>query len=139
MTREHRVSRAMVGGVIGVVLISALGLTVGLLAGRVNGGDGTSLLGGVSTGLITVLPWAIVLMVWRGYRQMDELGQRRTQLASAVAFVAVMLLAGTSYPLQQALKWPALPGFAYWLAGWAVFGVVTVTMAVADKRGGRAE
>lgn len=133
MTRERRVSRAIVGGVIGVVLISVLGLVVGLLAGQ------SSFLQGLSTGMLTVLPWAIVLMVWRGYRQMDELGQRRAQLASAVSFVAVMLLAGTYFPLQQALKWPGLPGFTYWLVGWAVFGVVTVTSSVADKRSGRAE
>ena len=129
MTRERRVSRAMMGGLIGVVLISVLGFVIGRLSGQ------SDFLHGVSTGILTVLPWAIVLMVWRGYRQMDELGQRRTLLASAAGFVAVMLLAGTYFPLQQALKWPALPGFTYWLVGWAVWGVMTAAMSLADKRG----
>ncbi len=120
--REQRVSRAMFKGLVGVLLISGLGVATGFYA-RANGSD---FLSGVQSGLMTVLPWAIVAMLYRGYRQMDELGKLSFLRASSVGFASVMLCAMTYFPLEQALKWSPMPLWVLWIVGCAVFGVVMV-------------
>lgn len=129
MTREQRVSRAMRKMLGAVLTISALGVVVGAL-GR------SDFLRGFSTGLLVVLPWAIVLMVWRGYRQMDEFGQRRSLRAAGAAFVVVMLACGTYFPLQQSAHWPELPVWLLWVVGWGSWGLALALEALQDRRAG---
>ncbi len=127
--REQRVARAMNRGLVGVVSLAVLGLITGFIA-RANGND---FLSGFQTALMTLLPWAVVLMVWRGYKQMDEYGKHNLLRASSVSFVVVMLLSQTYFPLEQALKLPAMPLWILWVVGWTVWGM---SLAVQNRSRG---
>ena len=69
------------------------------------------------------LPWVVLLMVWDGYRQMDEYGKLNMLRASSMALVALMLTVMTYFPLEQALKLPVLPMWILWPLGWLVWGI----------------
>lgn len=123
--REQRVSRAMTKGLVGVLLITGLGLGVGVYA-RASGSDFWS---GAQSGLMMVLPWAVFAMLYRGYRNMDEYGKISFLRASTVAFASVMLFVMSYFPLEQALKWPPLPLWILWVLGWAVYGLTTAVLS----------
>ena len=127
--REQRVARAMNRGLVGVLSLALLGLITGYVA-RANG---NTILSGFQTGLMTLLPWAVLLMVWRGYKQMDEYGKHNLLRASSVSFVVVMLLSQTYFPLEQALKLPAMPLWILWVVGWTVW---SISLAVQNRSRG---
>ena len=127
--RERRVSRVMMRGFLGVLLISVLGIGVGFFA-RASGSD---FLSGMQSGIMLGLPWAVLVMVWGGYRQMDEYGKLNLLRASSVAFAAVMVLVMTYFPLEQALKLSPMPLWILWVVGWAVWGV---TLGVVSRSRG---
>jgi hypothetical protein len=93
---------------------------------------GSEYLRGVSVGMLMTLPWAAVLMIWRAYGQLDEFGRQRQTQAAAVAFVVVMLLAMTYFPLQVAASWPALPLWVLWVVGVTTWGAVLVAGELRD-------
>ena len=117
--REQKVSRAMLRGLAGVVVVALVGVFIGFLARS----SGNSFLKGMQAGAMAGLPWVVLLMVWDGYRQMDEYGKLNMLRASSMALVALMLTVMTYFPLEQALKLPVLPMWILWPLGWLVCGI----------------
>jgi len=82
--------------------------------------------------LLTGLPCGLLILAYRGYRTLDEYGKLNLLRASTVAFASVMLTAMTYYPLEQALKLPAMPLWILWVVGWSVW---SLTFAVLNHKG----
>lgn len=127
--REQKVSRAMFRGLAAVMTVAVVGVVVGVLARS----SGNSFLSGMQSGMMAGLPWVVLAMVWGGYRQMDEYAKLNMLRAASVSFAALMLLAMTYFPLEQALKLPPMPLWILWVVGWATWGV---TLGVVSRSRG---
>ena len=127
--REQKVSRAMFRGLAAVMTVAVVGVVVGVLARS----SGNSFLSGMQSGMMAGLPWVVLAMVWGGYRQMDEYAKLNMLRAASVSFAALMLLARTYFPLEQALKLPPMPLWILWVVGWATWGV---TLGVVSRSRG---
>ncbi|WP_027482131.1 hypothetical protein [Deinococcus pimensis] len=130
--REQRVARAMTRGLVATVLIALGGLFFAVLGGRAS----SDFLRGVSTGMLAVLPWAVAVMVWLGYRQLDEFGRLRQTQAAAISLVVVLLLAMTYYPLELAVPLAPLPLWILWVVGVGTYGLALGVMSARDGRAG---
>jgi len=126
--RERRVARVLFRAVVSVLTIGTLALGSGYL-GHLRGSDFWT---GFSFGLLTGLPCGLLILAYRGYRTLDEYGKLNLLRASTVAFASVMLTAMTYYPLEQALKLPAMPLWILWVVGWSVW---SLTFAVLNHKG----
>ena len=126
--RDRRIRSAVLGGLIGSLLIGGLGVASGLLARR----TGSNFLHGFTTGLLLALPLALAYMFLRAYRQMDEYGQRLHQRAGSAAFLLTMLATACTFALQPALRFE-VPLWAVYVFGMLAWAVATAVISVRER------
>ncbi|UQN05750.1 hypothetical protein [Deinococcus sp. QL22] len=87
----------------------------------------------LGAGILAALPLFFAVMTVLGIRQMDEYGRQLHARAASIAFLVVMLLAGTLISLEAILDFHTPPWVLY-VAGMGVWGTVGCVLAARDGR-----
>lgn len=127
--REHRVNRLSLWMGIGGGSVAVLG-AVAVALGRMQNIPAFNNLG---AGILAALPLFFAVMTVLGIRQMDEYGRQLHARAASIAFLVVMLLAGTLISLEAILDFHTPPWVLY-VAGMGVWGTVGCVLAARDGR-----
>lgn len=127
--RERRVNRLSLwmglgGG--GVALLAALAVTIGRA-------QNIPLFNSFGAGVLAALPLFFAVMTVLGIRQMDEYGRQLHARAASIAFLVVMLLAGTLVSLEAIFGFRT-PPWALYVAGMSVWGIAGWVLAARDGR-----
>lgn len=112
----------------GGALLSLLG-ALALAFGRQLGSEFWQ---GVGTGVLTTLPLFFGVMAIRMVGGMDEYGRQLHQRAASVAFLVVMVVAGSLIALEAALGLH-VPAWALYVTGMATWGLTTAVLSVRDR------
>ncbi|WP_240741105.1 hypothetical protein [Deinococcus sp. Arct2-2] len=127
--RERRVNRMSLWMGLGGGSVAVLG-AVAVAVGRTQNIPAFNTLG---AGILAALPLFFAIMTVLGIRQMDEYGRQLHARAASVAFLVVMLLAGTLISLEAVLNFHT-PPWALYVAGMGVWGIVGCVLAARDGR-----
>lgn len=129
--RDRKIAEAVLGGVVGSVLIGVMGVVSGVLANR----TGSSFLHGFTLGVLVTLPLGLAAMFWRAFRQMDEYGRQLHQRAGSAAFFITMTASAVGFELSAFLNFqvPLWAVYAFGMLCWAV-----ATAVIASRERGRA-
>ena len=128
-TRDERVGRMALGLGVGGGLLSMIGALTLHFGQQAQVGW----VRGFGMGVLAALPFFFAVMTLRAVRTMDEYGQQLHMRAAALAFLLVMVLAGTLISLEAMLGFHT-PAWAYYTAGMLIW---SVTAAVLSARHGR--
>ena len=130
MERERQVKKIMQQGAMTAIIIAVLAVAALFLDELFRPSE---ILKSFGIGLMVVLPISLIAMTYRGYQNMDEYGKTMTLKAVAVAFMVVMALSMVYFPLQVALKWPALPLWIIWVVGSSTYGFALALQSRTEK------
>lgn len=126
-SRDRRVGRIALSLGLGGGLLSLVG-ALALHYGRLRQLD---FVRGFGVGVLAALPLFFGALILKAVLTMDEYGQRVHQQAASLAFVGVMVLAGTLVSLEAVLGFHT-PAWVYYAAGMTGWGVLA---AVVHLRG----
>ncbi|WP_019585165.1 hypothetical protein [Deinococcus apachensis] len=126
-TRDERVARIALRLGVGGSLLSLAGAMTLALGQRF----GSDFWRGVGTGVLVTLPLFFGVVAIKVVRGMDEYGRQLHQRAASVAFLVVMILAGSLIALEAALGLH-VPAWALYVVGMLIWGL---SAAVIARRG----
>lgn len=126
--RDRKIGQAVLGGVVGSVLIAVLGVVGGVLANQ----TGSSFLKGFTLGVLVTLPVGLAVMFWKAFSQMDEYGQRLHQRAASAAFFVTMTATGVAFALSAGLKFQ-LPLWTVYAFGMTCWGIATAVISARER------
>ena len=132
VSRDRRISRAMLGGLVGVGLLGLVTLLAGVLANRFPS-DFTR---GFRLGLGVTFPLSVLAMVWAGYRQMDEYGRSLHARAGGAGFMAAMLASAIG-SVVEAQGYGRLPLWGVYVLGMLTYSLATGVLSLRGSRAGR--